>query len=175
MMRLIADIMTVSAIERGRLELVSKAENARSMIDETIELLLPLARAKGVDFDVVGGEAVQVICDRNRILQVLANVVGNAIKFCDRETRISVGVASEPAARAARFSVHDRGPGIAPVEQRRVFDRFSHARASAGGGTGLGLFIAKSIVQAHGGHIWVESQTGAGSTFHFTLPVAGPA
>jgi signal transduction histidine kinase len=172
MMRLIADIMAVSAIERGLLELQSRAEDARSMIDEALDLLRPLAVAKGVGFDASGVETVQVACDRDRILQVLTNVVGNAIKFCPRETTISLAVISEPAARRAKFSVRDRGPGIPPGERCRVFERYRHAKVAEGGGSGLGLFIAKGIVHAHGGRIWVESETGAGSTFHFTLPTA---
>jgi signal transduction histidine kinase len=104
------------------------------------------------------------------VLRVLSNVIGNAIKFCPERSLIAVAV--EPLDHAACFSVRDSGPGIAAADLGHVFERHWHAAAPSGGGSGLGLFIAKGIVEAHGGRIWVESRPGAGSTFRFTLPLA---
>jgi signal transduction histidine kinase len=172
MMRLIADILAVSAIERGQLALEPQVEDARSLVGEAIDLLRPVAKAKRVEFDAQNVQPIQVVCDRDRILQVLSNLVGNALKFCPEETVVTLAVALDGAERGAHFSVRDRGPGIAPAELRHVFERYRHATPTKGGGSGLGLFIAKSIVVAHGGQIWVESEAGAGTTLHFTLPAA---
>jgi signal transduction histidine kinase len=119
--------------------------------------------------------APDVLCDRDRILQVFANLIGNAIKFTPRGGEIFVGAQPEAAVSAieARFWIKDTGPGI-PVENiPHVFDRYWQARSTAKLGTGLGLSIAKGIVEAHGGRIWVESEIGKGACFAFTLPVAG--
>jgi signal transduction histidine kinase len=173
MMRLISDLLDASAIERGRLALELRPESSRVLVVEALEMLRPLAAAKHVTLDSRGLQNVEVMCDRDRTLQVLSNVIGNAIKFCPVESTITVK--AERAGHAAHFSFRDQGPGIPAGELPRLFERFRHARSSAGGGTGMGLFIAKGIVEAQGGRIWAESKLGAGSTFHFTLPVLAHA
>src|SRR5262249_49671794 len=102
------------------------------------------------------------------ILQVLSNVVGNAIKFAPPDSTVEIAV--ERVEFAICFAIRDRGPGIPHANLRRVFERDWHVAPSLGGGSGMGLYIAKGIVDAHGGKIWAESQLGSGSSFYFTLP-----
>jgi signal transduction histidine kinase len=170
MLRLVSDLLDASAIERGQLSVEKRPEDSRAMVNEAVELLRPLATAKNLTISADEPESVEVSCDRSRILQVLANVIGNAIKFSPAGSAIAVGVDHPP--QTVRLSVRDRGPGISAGDLRHVFERDWHTQPSAGGGSGLGLFIARGIVEAHGGRIWAESQPGAGATFYFTLPVA---
>ncbi|MGZ3460603.1 MAG: sensor histidine kinase, partial [Archangium sp.] len=112
-----------------------------------------------------------VECDRTRVLQVFGNLLGNAVKFTPDGGQLTVG------ARAHRGEVHlwvrDTGAGIRPEALPHVFERYWQAKDAESRGTGLGLYIAKGIVEAHGGRIWAQSQLGKGSIFTFTLPVAG--
>jgi signal transduction histidine kinase len=107
--------------------------------------------------------------DPARILQVLANLIGNAIKFTPSGGSVVVHV--ELVQQELRFAVRDTGVGIAAGHLESVFERFRQVARGDGRGVGLGLYISKCIVQGHGGHIWAESREGAGSTFWFTLPV----
>jgi signal transduction histidine kinase len=168
MMQLIRHLLDASAIERRQLTLDRKPEDTRALVDETLEFLRPLATVKSLTLQVQPGEPVEALCDRDRILQVLSNLIGNAIKFSPEEAAITIK--TERSRHSVCLSIHDNGPGIEAGELPRVFERYWHAKSAAGGGTGLGLFIAKGIVEAHGGRIWVESTLGAGSTFYFTLP-----
>jgi signal transduction histidine kinase len=109
-----------------------------------------------------------VEADRGRLLQVFSNLVGNAIKFTPSGGTVTLRAA--PADGAVHFSISDDGPGMPPEHLAHVFDRFWRARKGERGGLGLGLAIARGIVEAHGGRIWAESREGEGSTFHFTVP-----
>ena len=111
--------------------------------------------------------------DHERIFQVLANLLSNALKFTDRHGTISVRVESEGS--EARFSVADTGAGIAGDHLESIFERFWQVSQGDRRGLGLGLFISKGIVEAHGGRIWTESELGKGSTFFFTVPGAVPS
>ena len=109
--------------------------------------------------------------DEQRIAQVLLNLLGNAIKFTETGT---IGVEADVSDNRFMVSVSDTGPGLTEVDQKRIFEEFYQADGSSTrqkGGTGLGLSISKKIVEMHGGHIWVESTPGKGSTFRFTLPL----
>lgn len=167
MLQLIRHLLDASAIERRRLTLERRPEDTRALADEALEMLRPLGTIKNLILQVQG-EPLDAYCDRERVLQVLSNLLGNAIKFSPE--RAAITVRTERAKDAICVSVQDNGPGIEPGSLRRVFERYWHAKSAAGGGTGLGLFIAKGIVEAHGGRIWVESTVGVGSTFYFTLP-----
>jgi signal transduction histidine kinase len=112
-----------------------------------------------------------VLCDRDRVLQALSNLIGNALKFTSQGT---VLVQVEHRGSEALFSVRDTGCGIPEDHLPHVFDRYWRAQATAKLGAGLGLSIAKGIIEAHGGRIWVESHVGVGSSFRFTLPIAEP-
>ena len=114
-------------------------------------------------------ELPPIFADRHRLLQVFENLIGNAVKFSEREARITVGATAREA--DVVFWVRDTGGGIAPEDLPHVFDRFWQARSkSARHGAGLGLPIVKGIVESHGGRIWVESTQGRGTTFFFTMP-----
>jgi signal transduction histidine kinase len=169
MMRLISDLLDASAVERGQFAVDKKPEDSRALVDEAVELLRPLGAPKKLTLEADQPDSVRVSCDRTRILQVLSNVIGNAIKFSPEGSVVSVRV--DRPAEALRLSVHDRGPGIRAADLPHVFERNWHTPSSAGGGSGLGLYIARGIVEAHGGRIWAESEPGAGTTFYFTLPL----
>ena len=176
MQRLVHDLLDASALEAGRLVVDPKPERADTLLREAAEAVEALARAKSVDLKVdVPNDSLQVLADRERVLQVFSNLCGNAIKFTPPggEVRIAVRPSEEPGRVA--FSVSDNGPGIAPEDQPHVFERFWKGKAAPGTGTGLGLTIAKGIVEAHGGRIRLVSTPGAGTTFSFTLPTAAPA
>jgi signal transduction histidine kinase len=118
-----------------------------------------------------GVSEIRVQADAARVIQVLGNLVRNAIKFTPAGGEVEVHAVRRGS--SVVFSVRDTGRGIAPAAQARVFDRYWHSRGDATTrGTGLGLSISKGIVEAHGGRIWVESEEGKGSTFSFTLPLA---
>ncbi len=140
---------------------------------EAAVVLRPLALNKSQDLVVeVCPGLPRVRADRERVLQVLANLVGNAIKFSPSGSIITLRARKVDG--MVRISVKDHGPGIAPADVPHLFERFWRASGVSERGTGLGLSIVKSIVEAHGGTLWVETQVGAGSTFFFTLPAAAP-
>src|SRR5262249_13203119 len=107
--------------------------------------------------------------DRERIIQVLSNLVGNALKFAARDGQVHVWARRD--GERVEIAVSDDGPGISEDQVARIFDRYEQGKARGRAGVGLGLYIAQGIVEAHGGRMWVETELGTGSTFHFTLPV----
>ncbi len=171
--RLIQDLVDVARIKGGKaLAIDIRKESLVSLVQETCQQFVESAHEKNVHLSwSVPEETPDVLVDRGRIVQVLSNLVGNALKFTPAGGRIDVGV--EPHADGAvRIFVRDSGPGIAADELELVFDAFWQAPRAARLGSGLGLAISRGIVQRHGGRIWVESREGAGSTFQFTLPIA---
>jgi signal transduction histidine kinase len=143
-----------------------------TLFQEALEVLRPLALEKFQELAVeVAPGLPRVSADRERVLQVLGNLVGNAIKYTP--TQGCITLRAKQIDGMVRISVKDTGPGISPKDVPHLFERFWRASGLLERGTGLGLSIAKSIVEAHGGTLWVESKEGAGSTFFFTLPVAG--
>jgi signal transduction histidine kinase len=173
MQRLIQDLLDVKRIEAGRLGVEPRAEFLAAVIGEAVEMLRPLADSNGLGLvGEVPTDLPQAMIDPPRIQQVLSNLVGNAIKFTPRGGTIAVS--AEALADALRLAVTDSGPGIPPDQLPHIFGRFWQAKATDRRGIGLGLAIAKGIVEAHGGRIWVESQPGKGSTFFFTVPHASP-
>lgn len=165
MLRLIADLLDIAALESGQLALEPRDDDMRALAMEAIELARPLAGAR--TFTLVASEPIMVRCDRARVLQVLSNLVGNAIKFSAEGSTITLAIEKLPC--SVQVSVHDSGRGIEAIELPHVFERFWR-KGATGAGTGLGLFICKGIVEAHGGRIWAESKVGEGSTFFFTVP-----
>ena len=175
MTRLIQDLLDMASIESGHLAIEPTARRVGTIVDEALDAVRRVACAK--DVEVRGDDRADdatVLCDPDRMLQVLANILGNALKFTPAGGRITV-VTERVEERFVRFAIADTGPGIATSELALVFDRFWQAKATARAGTGLGLAICKGIVEQHGGAIGVESQPGHGTTFWFTLPrVADP-
>ncbi|WNG40698.1 hypothetical protein F0U61_48675 [Archangium violaceum] len=171
MNRLIGDLLDVASIEAGKLTVEPRPEDAIRLVRETMEVFQPTASAKGISLDSdVARDSLLARFDHERILQVLANLLSNAIKFTPEGGRISIRV--EPVEDEVRFSVMNTGPGIAEENLGRIFERFWQVRPSDRRGMGLGLYISKCIVEAHGGRIWAESKMDVGSTFFFTLPGA---
>ncbi|HEY8853272.1 MAG TPA: ATP-binding protein, partial [Gemmatimonadaceae bacterium] len=169
MNRMIQDLLDVKRMESGHLTIDVKAESPDVLVNDTIEMLRPLASGRSIAMEArVADDLPAVLADAARIQQVLSNLVGNAVKFTPREGRITVAADRHDA--EVRFAVIDTGPGIPPEQVPHIFGRFWQARSSDQRGIGLGLAIAKGIVEAHNGRIWVESQVGLGSTFYFTLP-----
>ena len=171
MNRMIQDLLEVKRMETGHLTIEAKPESADVLVSDTIEMLRPLASGSSIVMEAnVDADLPPVLADAARIQQVLSNLVGNAVKFTPRQGRISVS--ANRLDREVRFAVIDTGPGIPPEQVPHIFGRFWQAKSSDRRGIGLGLAIAKGIVEAHNGRIWVESQVGVGSTFYFTLPIA---
>jgi len=171
MNRMIQDLLDVKRMESGRLTIDARPEPVSALINDTIDMLRPLAAGSTIRLDTSIDESLPpVLADAARIQQVLSNLVGNAVKFTPRSGRITV--CAEGIDGEVRFGVIDTGPGIPPEQVPHIFGRFWQARTSDRRGIGLGLAIAKGIVEAHNGRIWVESHVGLGSTFYFTLPSA---
>lgn len=170
MSRLIGDLLDMSSIQAGALTLERSPCALGALLAETLEAHEPLAREKSIALrsEVHVGERV-ACCDRDRIHQVLSNLLGNAIKFS--EPGGEVRLLAEERGTEARVTVIDTGPGIPEADLPHVFELFWKGSRH---GTGLGLFIARGIVEAHGGRIGVESRSREGSTFWFTLPLNGP-
>jgi PAS domain S-box-containing protein len=170
MARLIEGLRDATMIETGQFTVATAPEDIAALVSDAVETLAPQAEAKELRLTMqLAGDLPAVACDRERVLQVIANLVGNAIKFTPHGGTIRVTAVATDA--EVRLSVSDTGPGIPEAQFVRVFDRYWRGD-DTGPGAGLGLFIAKGIVEAHGGRIWVESTPGAGSAFHFTLPLA---
>jgi len=170
MNRLIADLLDVAKLEAGqKLAIEPEPMDIRSVITETCDGLAAEAERKRQHLDChLDQRLPKVTGDKHRLIQVLANLVGNALKFSGEEGHVTVAATTEDG--RVVVSVTDTGPGIAPEHLAQVFNPYWQARQTARLGAGLGLAIAKGIVEAHGGRIWATSGPGGGSTFAFTLP-----
>jgi PAS domain S-box-containing protein len=167
--RLIQDLLEVARMQAGKLTLKPRPLEARSLVKEAVELHRAAAAEKELRLEHhVAAGLPPVLADRDRIIQVFSNLLGNAIKFTPEGGRL--GVRAELESGQVRFNVTDQGPGITEEDQQHIFDPFWQARSGLSG-AGLGLPIAKGVVEAHGGRIEVESEPGRGSTFSFTLPI----
>lgn len=169
--RLITDLLQASAIENGALVLARAPVDAAAIVRQAAadhELAAKEAGGK-ITAKLPAGSTV-VSADRDRVLQVLSNLIGNALKHA-RGAPIEVSL--ERSGSDAVIAVRDQGPGIGDTELPHVFDRYWHGRSKKAG-AGLGLAIAKGIIDAHGGKIAVASKKGEGAEFSFTLPLAAP-
>lgn len=171
MYRLIHDLLDVAAIEAGQLAVARSRLAVDVLVADALELLRPLAAAKHIALVTELSPGLpSVAADRERVLQVFSNLGGNALKFTPENGRVEIRAAGRDA--VVEFAVRDTGPGIASEDLPHIFDRFWQAKKMARAGVGLGLAIAKGIIEAHGGAVQVESEPGGGSRFTFTLPVA---
>lgn len=171
MKRLIDDLLDAARIGSGQLSVVKKPHRVHDLLSEIASSFEIAASQRSITLNIEHPRApIAVLCDRDRILQVLSNLVGNALKFS--ADGMTVRVTARVAGQMAQFQVSDEAGGIADDQVKYIFDQYWQAPRARRPGTGLGLYIAKGIVEAHGGQIWVESRVGVGSTFFFTLPMA---
>lgn len=173
MSRLIQDLLDVSRLEADKLALVRRPVAVPALIAEAEQLFRPMAEEAGIELVFETADALpEIEVDPDRILQVLSNLVGNALKFTAAGGRVRVRALPLPHEGLVRVSVIDSGAGIPARNLDHLFDRFWQAETAHSAGAGLGLVIAKGIVERHGGSITVESEPGRGSAFHFTVPAA---
>lgn len=169
---LINDILDFSKLESSKLSLQFESVDLGRLVPEAVDHIRNLAAMKGIAIDVhMEGSAGVIDADPMRIAQVITNLLGNAIKFSPENGKIEIWARGDDS--EVTVDIRDYGKGIAPRDMSRLFQRFAQLDSSTtrkAGGTGLGLVISKGIVEQHGGKIWVESTTGKGSTFSFSLP-----
>ena len=168
---LIRDLLDVNRLDAGKLTISAMPVDPSVLLTDSLQTLRPLVGEKGISFDIqIETPLPKVMADRERIQQTLSNLVGNAIKFSPGGSKIVVGARRD--ADGVIISILDVGKGIAAEHLPRVFDRYWQSSRTDRQGAGLGLAIAKGIVEAHGGRIWIESRPDEGTTASFTLPLA---
>jgi signal transduction histidine kinase len=176
LVRLVNDILDFDKVEKGRLPLRRVPMEAVDLLRRAADVAHVPAGEANIRFKIDAVPAV-VIADEDRVLQVLNELVSNAIKFSPKDTQIKLSAQPNTESQV-RFTVEDQGQGIAPEKLEHIFARFQQGDASdsrALGGTGLGLALCRSIIEQHNGRIWAESTPGRGSKFFFTLPSAAAA
>jgi len=172
LIELVNSLLDLSKLEAGIAAFQFIKADLAPLITRVIREIEPLAEAKGIRIKRNIQESPRVSMDTERILQVLRNLLGNAIKFTPQGGEIEISLKAKDG--VAEVSVADAGPGIPEKQTAIIFDKFRQAVQEGSRkiqGTGLGLAIVKQIIQSHGGRVWVESAVGRGSTFRFTLPV----
>ncbi len=168
-LRLIADLLDMERIEGGKLQLTLKRYDIGQIIQEVAERFVQSALAKTVDLRTISRDiSGEVFCDKDRIMQVLSNLIGNALKFTPKGGSITLGLAFNET--EAQVSVCDSGPGIPEEKIFQIFERYAQLRVNDRVGLGLGLYISKMLIEAYQGRLWVVSKLGNGSTFNFTIP-----
>ena len=171
MERLIDDLLDMASIQSGRLSIEPANTDVVEIIGETSDAFEPAAQTDGISIRRVLPRApITVRCDRHRIVQALSNILGNAVKYTGSGDTITVSARIE--GRDVIVTIADTGPGIGDDELPHIFDPYWTVSRHGKKGTGLGLFITKGIVEAHGGRIWATSAIGVGTTFHVALPIA---
>lgn len=168
--RLIDDLLDLSRIEAGQMRLRLAKVSLTRIVQNVVEHLRPLAEEGKVEL-VCGerGSVREARADADRVYQILFNLINNALKFTPEGGRVAIEV--EEVAGAVQVSVRDTGPGIAAHELDRIFDKFYQVDLRGRRGAGIGLSIARNLVELHGGQIWVESEEGKGSSFVFSLAI----
>jgi len=172
LLSLINDILDLSKIEAGRMELELSDFDLPSTIENTLILVRERAQRLGIALGCAIDERLGTVhADERKVKQVLLNLLSNALKFTPEGGKISVSAALHDG--LAEISVRDTGVGIAPEDQETLFEEFSQVGTASKKveGTGLGLAISRKFIELHGGKIWITSQVGTGSTFAFTLPL----
>ena len=173
MKALIDDLLELERLGAKSFPVDVQPVESRDLLEDAVTDAQPLADAKHISLVLDLSDPPPIEADPHRIFQVLSNLLGNAIKFTPEGGTVTLR--ARPRDGALSITIADTGPGIAPEDLAHIFDRYWKGRDGNRRGTGLGLFIAKGIVEAHHGTIWVESTVGRGTTFHFTLPVATAA
>lgn len=176
--QMIDELLDFSKISTGHMAVHPERAPLEPLLRECVQALVPWARSKRIALEVGDAEALaalpEVLADRRRTLQILNNLVSNAIKFTPEDGRVeltaSLGSPERPGTAVVRIA--DTGCGIPFEDQKRLFQRFAQGKTERREGVGLGLAIARELVEQHRGELWVESQPGRGATFFFTLPLA---
>jgi signal transduction histidine kinase len=171
LLSLINDVLDLSKVEAGQVELEVRPFSLREALERGVVMMRERAMEEGVQVDLAAAPGVDVVeGDERRIKQVIFNLLSNAVKFTPAGGAVDVVAARDNG--EVRVSVSDTGPGIAPEDHERIFEKFQQTGAGIEQreGTGLGLALSKRLVELHGGRIWLESEPGRGSTFVFTLP-----
>jgi signal transduction histidine kinase len=171
MTRLLEDLLDTSKIEAGRYSIDVQPLDVSQFFEDTWSLLSPLALNKYIDLTFTAEPDLKIFADPERMFQVLSNLVGNAIKFTPKAGTVSVNAKVD--GDNVVVTVADSGSGIAPDQLPHVFERYWRIREGNPSGTGLGLYISRGIIKAHGGDLSATSQPGVGSEFRFTVPRAG--
>lgn len=172
MARMIRDLLDFESLRGQGLSMVVAEHEIAQLLDETMEMMHPQAAEKSLQLTGAAPASATAWCDRERTLQVLSNLLGNAVKFTPEGGTITLGADLLPT--EIRLFVRDTGPGIPQEDLLHVFDRYWQAKRSDRRGIGLGLPICKGLVEAQGGKLWVESELERGTTFFFTLPRRAP-
>jgi signal transduction histidine kinase len=168
--RMIGDLLDVEQVAQGQLKLKLEHVDIYTLLQDCRDLFAPEVSSKSFSMTIhTPPEPMMAEGDRDRILQVLSNLIGNALKFTPNGGTIELS--ARPQENHVEISVTDNGPGISEQDTGQIFERFSLLKRNDRRGLGLGLYIAKWIVEAHQGRIWVTSEAGRGSTFTFTIPI----
>jgi signal transduction histidine kinase len=170
---LVGDLLDTSRIEAGRLELVPAPLDITAVVHEVCDSLLGGAiKEHGLSLQIDAAPSIPIVrADKNRVIQILVNLLSNAYQYTPPGGQVTVSIM--PTDDAVLIQIADTGIGIAPEDQERIFERFyraNHELVHQQTGSGLGLTIVKSLVEMHGGELWLQSELGKGSTFSFTLP-----
>lgn len=169
MNRLIGDLLDTVRLQAGKFSLDLENVSVSTILSQAVDSFQPAALKRGVDFVTIPpADGIVVRADPLRVSQLVGNIVGNAIKFTPANGRVTLKAARD--GERVLLQVSDTGPGIPAADIPHLFDDFWQARSNDHRGVGLGLAIAKAIVEAHGGKIWADSKLGEGTTFSFTLP-----
>jgi signal transduction histidine kinase len=172
--RLISNVLDLARLRAGKFHVILGKGNASEIVEEAVDVFRPLACARSLSLEArLPSRDLPVRVDPDRIFQVLSNLFSNAIQVTPRGGQISVRAARQD--RHVEIAVQDTGRGIAKSDLDRLFNPYCQLGRGDRRGLGLGLFISKSIIKAHGGEIWAESRVGSGSTFHFTVPADRPS
>lgn len=172
MLQMVNDLLDVSVIESGKLEISRKSHSLRKILEERIRLLQVGAVKKGINISAEYDDVPEFSFDAGRLGQVIDNLVGNAVKFSPPGSEVKIALAQ--VNDSVEVVVIDNGPGISAEDSKKLFGTFQKLSASPTGGeksTGLGLAIVKKIVEAHGGKVWAESEPGFGAKFKFNIPM----
>jgi signal transduction histidine kinase len=167
MERMIRELLDTASLDSGGLALELAPTSIEGIVESVVDTASPTIAKRSINIESAVGRLPEVVCDSARVMRVLTNLVDNAIKFTESGGTITIRAEARPG--EVQLSVNDTGSGITPEALPHVFDRYFTTRPGSGG-TGLGLYMAKAVVEAHGGRIWVTSELGHGSTFSLTLP-----
>jgi signal transduction histidine kinase len=168
MKALIDDLLEIERLGANSLPLDVQTVESRDLLEDAVTDAQPLAHAKHISLVLDLSDPPRIDADPHRIAQVLSNLLGNAIKFTPEGGTVTL--CARPRDGALSVTITDTGEGIAPDDLAHIFDRYWQPKGSKGEGTGLGLYIARGIVEAHGGRVWAEASP-QGATFVFTLPI----